>query len=207
MSANGKIGPRFVTFLFALLASAFMVATYVVAQPATAQTSTEKIKVVGHIDLKGIHAKQIYLRNRDDRNYLFIQRPHKHAFAIVDVTNPAKPLIIDRAALQTSAGGTVALPAQGSVLAIAVAPEHPSASSEPDVPLPTESIRLVDMSDPAHPQTLKTFDGVTAMVSDDGRKLVYIVNGEGLWIISHHQARSLPLCTSSSEEAPEPSCQ
>lgn len=207
MPANRKIGTRYVTFFVALFASILMAAPYAAAQSGTAQPSTEKVKVVGHIDLQGIHAKQIFLRSRENRNYLYIQRPHKHAFAIVDVTKPDNPVIVERAALQASSGGSVELPPQGSVLAISLTPEHPAAASEPDAPLPTESIKLIDLSDPAHPKTLKTFDGVTALTSDDGRKLVYIVNNEGLWIVSHRQSRPLPLCTTSADEAIMPSCQ
>jgi len=45
------------------------------------------------------------------------------------------------------------------------------------------------------------------MYPDDGRKLVYLVNGEGLWIISHRMLGPLPLCSSESALSPLPDCQ
>lgn len=199
-------GTTFAVFFALLLAAASLAA----AKEPTGQTSTEKISIVGHIDLAEIHVKQIFVRNQGDKNYLYLLRPHKHAFAIVDVTRPDRPSIVERAALPQPSGGTVDLPAPGSVLAISVRPDRPSASSadaDSDLTLPTESVRLMDLADPKHPQTLKTFKNVTSMATDDGRKLVFIANDEGLWIVSHHQSRPLPLCTSDADEAALPSCQ
>jgi hypothetical protein len=58
------------------------------------------------------------------------------------------------------------------------------------------------MSDPKNAKTLKTFKGVTSIYPDDGRTLVYLVNGEGLWIISHRMLRPMPLCTSEDDSVP-----
>lgn len=204
-----KTGTPYSIFLvvFVLVLAA---APFAAVQSANAQSSTETVKIVAHLDLAGIHAKQIFVRNQGDKTYLYLLRPHKHAFAIVDVTRPDRPVIVERAALPQPTGGTVDLPAPGSVLAISVRPDRPSASSadtDAEAPLPTESVRLMDLTDPKHPQTLKTFKNVTSMATDDGRKLVFIANDEGLWIVSHHQSRPLPLCTSDSDEAAFPSCQ
>jgi hypothetical protein len=75
------------------------------------------------------------------------------------------------------------------------------------VVLPTETVRLVDLSDPKHPKTLKTFTGVTSMLPDDSRKLIYIVNSEGLWLVRHRQSRPMPMCTSADSLIQDPNCQ
>jgi hypothetical protein len=46
--------------------------------------------------------------------------------------------------------------------------------------LPTETIQFVDMSDPKNAKNVKTFEGVTSVYPDDGRKLVYLTNGDGI---------------------------
>lgn len=210
---SDQTGPRITPlFVFASLLAFAAAAPYASAKSHKSnaqQASTEKIKIVAHLDLPGIHVKQMFVRNTDDHNYLYLERPHKHAFAVVDVTRPSHPSLIDRAVLPSAPGGSVNLPAQGSVLAISVRPDQPpAADSDASVPpLPTESIRLVDMSDPKHPVVLKTFENVTSIATDDGRKLVYIVNNEGLWIVSHHQERPLPLCSSDADIAALPSCE
>jgi hypothetical protein len=58
----------------------------------------------------------------------------------------------------------------------------------------------MDMSDPKNPRTAKTFTGVTSMFSEDGRHLIYLANGEGLWVVKHSMSHRLPFCTSESEE-------
>ena len=110
-------------------------------------------------------------------------------FTVVDVTDPEKPKIVDRVA----PGGK--LTEVGSGLAIAVQSEQ---SGEATVP--TQTIKLMDMSDPKNPRVVRTFTGVTGMYSEDDRHLIYITNGEGLWVVKHSQSHRLPLCTSESEE-------
>jgi hypothetical protein len=58
----------------------------------------------------------------------------------------------------------------------------------------------MDMSDPKNPRTAKTFTGVTSMYSEDGRHLIYLANGEALWVVKHSISDRLPFCTSESEE-------
>jgi len=78
--------------------------------------------------------------------------------------------------------------------------------------LRTESIRVLDLSDPRNPRTLQTFDGVTKVLAEDTRNLIYITNGEGLWVLRHNPAqeskkRSLPPCDSESVFSPIVDCQ
>jgi hypothetical protein len=180
-------------------------------QPPRAPQTPVQVSVAGHLELQGIRVKHIFVQHRGSKYYLFLRRTDKNAFVIVDVTNPGKPVVADRNALPEPAGGNVDLPEPGSALAMAFVPESApaagGAAGKPADSLPTETVRLIDLADPRHPKTLKTFNKVTSVASDDGRKLVFLVNDEGLWIISHHRNRPLPLCTSESEIEPLPDCQ
>jgi hypothetical protein len=159
-----------------------------------------------------MQVKQIFVQQRSGKSYLLLRRADQNAFAIVNVSDPAKPLLAARDVLREPTGAEVDLPGPGSALAIAFVPERksaPAASATPAsaITLPTESIRLIDLTDPQHPKTVKIFNGVTSVASDDGRKLVFLVNNEGLWIVSHHRNRPLPMCTSESAIGPLPDCQ
>jgi hypothetical protein len=163
----------------------------------------EHIRVLGHLPLEGIHVNQMFIQQRGDKTYLYLHRPNAQAYALVDVTKPDNPTLINRADIK---GGFVEGTASGSVLAINVTPENGSNQGSVST-LPTETVHFLDMSDPKNPKSVKSFQGVTAVYPDDSRKLVYLVNNEGLWIVSHRMTHPLPLCNSESALTPEPDCQ
>lgn len=168
----------------------------------------ESVKVVGHLPLDGMHVNQMFVQQRASKFYLYLHRPMKDAFALVDVTHPEKPVLLSRDALKEKPQSQLQPPASGSVLALSVTPEESASRAAPaSLQLPTETVQLVDMSNPKSPKSVKTFKGVTSEYPDDARKLVYLVNGEGLWIIRHRMARPLPLCSSEDALNPLPDCQ
>ena len=114
-------------------------------------------------------------------------------------TTAAKPVLLDRNALPEPTGGNNGLPPSGSALAIAFVPDRRSgstaaASAPCAANLLTETVRLIDPSDPQHPKTVRTFEGVTSVALDDSRKLVFLANNGGLWIVSHRE-HTLPVCS------------
>ena len=54
-------------------------------------------------------------------------------------------------------------------------------SSDP----PTQFVKLLDLSDPSRPRTLKTYAGVTSVSLDNRRNIIYLANHDGLWILYH----------------------
>ena len=163
------------------------------------QHSQEQVNVAGHLYLQGMPVKQILQQQRGEKGYLFLRRADNNAFAIVDVTNAAKPVLLDRNALPEPTGGNISLPPTGSALAIAFVPDRRSGSTAAApapgaANLPTETVRLIDLSDPRHPNTVRTFEGVTSVAIDESRKLVFLANNGGLWILSHREL-TLPVCS------------
>ena len=194
----------------ASMVSVLTFACSVQARPPRAVQTPEQIRVAGHLDLQGIQVKQMFLQERDDKRYLFLRRADQNAFAIVDVTNPTRPVLADTSALQELANESVELPSPGSTLAIVFAPEPrttPANSGTLASDVTLMNVRLIDLSDPREPKTIKAFHGVTSVASDEGRELVFLANNEGLWIVSHHQNRPLPMCTSESAIEALPNCQ
>ena len=194
-------------FLFVFLA----VAAQAAPQSNEAQ-SVEKARVVGRLALPGIHVNQMFVQHNAKKIYLYLHRPNRRAFAVVDVTRPEKPVLLDSAALQGPSRVEVA--GSSVTLGIATSPESPASGAQANVAggtapasLPTETVKILDLRDPAHPKTLETFKGVTSMLPDDDRMLIYIVNGEGLSIVRHWQTHPMPFCTSEDALIQDPNCQ
>jgi len=188
------------------------------AATALAQSSPEQqqVKVVAHLDLSGMHVNGMFVQRHDGKYFLYLHRPIKQAFAVVDVTKPNKPLLVDRATLTDAPHERVEVNSLNPSLAISVSQDDRAAAASskanpagdpPAITIPSETVRLVDLSDPKQPKTLKSFSGVTSFLPDDSRRLIYIVNQEGLWIISHRQTRPMPFCTSADALTQEPNCQ
>jgi hypothetical protein len=168
---------------------------------------TEHIRVVGHLPLQNMQVNQMFVQQRGSKYYLFLHRPTKQAYAVVDVTKPENPMLTTRDTLKEASGTQVADTAPGSAFAIAVTPENAPENESAAAPLHSETVQFVDMSNPKSAKTVKIFKGVTSIYPDDSRKLVYLVNGDGLWIVSHNMTHPLPLCNSESALTPEPDCQ
>ena len=179
------------------------------ARTASSESRKEHVDEVAHLPLDGMHVNQMFVERLDNNKvYLYLQRPTKEALAVVDVTNPDKPVLLSRDALQETAGSQVQPPAAGSALAIAFIPERSPAYLSPATePLPTQTVQFLDMSDPKNVKSVRTITGVTSVYADDGRNLVYLVNGEGLWIVRHYMPPAEHLCGSGDALNPLPNCQ
>jgi hypothetical protein len=176
----------------------------------------EHVKVVAHIELPEMHVNGMFVQHRDKKDFLYLHRPTKQAFAVVDVTKPEKPALVERATLSEPPHAHVEVNPTEPLLAISVTPEDnpagrtasaTSGGAPSSLVLPTETVKLLNLTDPKHPKTLKTFTGVTSYLPDDSRRLIYIVNQEGLWVVSHRQTRPMPFCTSADALTQEPNCQ
>ena len=171
-----------------------------------AEKANVHVDEVAHLPLDGMHVDRMFVeRLENNKVYLYLQRPAKEAFAVVDVTNPDKPVLLSGDALHEPTGSEVQPPAAGSVLAIAFIPE--GSASLATEPLPTETVQFLDMSDPENVKSVRTIAGVTSVYADDARELVYLANGEGLWILSHSMPPAVHECGSGDALNPIPNCQ
>lgn len=151
------------------------------------QSGHEEIRVMAKLPLKDMKVNEIISQDWEGKNYLYLHQPREDTYAMVDVTNPEKPALVSRSAFKISAPEG---PVGASPLAISTLREGSQVPAE----LPTQTVNFWDISNPTNPKTIKTFKGVTSMYPDDARKLVYLVNDEGLWIVKHRNLRPVPLC-------------
>jgi len=119
---------------------------------------------------------------------------------VIDVSRPERPSLLKRAAQSNQAtSGNVQMVSPD--VAIAETPERkPDAVSSSKHP--TETVRVLDLSDPRNPKTLQEFGEVTSILPDGNHGLIYLTNNEGLWILRYNRmgmlepARKKPPCDS-----------
>jgi len=157
--------------------------------PATKPTDLPAT-VIAHLPLPQATGNQMLLQKEDDaKQYLYVQQAAKQGFMIVDVTKPEKPSLLKRTAEsnQATAGN---LEMVSPDVAIAEAPEKtPGTLTSSNHP--TETVRVLDLSDPRNPKVLETFNKVTSILPDGGHSLIYVTNNEGLWILRYNRPAML----------------
>src|SRR5579863_8304917 len=167
--------------------------------------------VIAHLPLPQATGNQMLLQKEAGKTYLYVQQASKQGFMIVDVSKPDKPNLLKRTAeaSQATAGN---LEMVSPAVAIAEAPEKKPTTLTSSAH-PTETVRVLDLSDPRNPKTLQEFNGVTSVLPDGGHGLIYLTNNEGLWVLRYSHpsllepAKKKRPCDSESEiEAMPPDC-
>ena len=164
------------------------------AQQKDQKKSGEEVQVLANLPLPDMKVNQMFVKEWNNKTYLYLHQPKEDTYALVDVTKPEKPTLVNRDAVK---GNAPEGPVADSPLAITTTKEEGSAKAVAE--LPTQTVNFVDLSNPKDQKNVKTFKGVTSMYSDDVNKLVYLVNAEGLWIVRHRNARALPVCPDSGQ--------
>lgn len=145
---------------------------------------SKKPEIVAHIPLNSVPTVQMLLRMNDrGRIYLYTLHPAGEAVSMVDVTDATRPALMPEPANadQTSYRKVQII---GTNTALVDISAQPTTDSNP---LPARTIGLLDISDPSEPHVTLHFAGVTAVCRDSVRSLLFIANGDGLWIVRHYE--------------------
>jgi len=145
--------------------------------------------VIAHLPLPQTTGNQMLLQKEEGKQYLYVQQASKQGFMVVDVSKPEKPNLLKRTAQpnQATAGDLeMVTPNVGIAEAPDKKPTTITSSSHP-----TETVRVLDLSDPRNPKILQEFSGVTSLLPDGGHGLIYLTNNEGLWILRYSRAALL----------------
>ncbi|MGA7220376.1 MAG: hypothetical protein WBX38_18820 [Candidatus Sulfotelmatobacter sp.] len=168
--------------------------------------------VIAHLPMPQATGSQMLLQKENGRQYLYVQQAAKQGFMVVDVSKPEQPSLLKRAAESNQAtSGNLEMVSPN--VAIAQAPEKTPATLSSSAHA-TETVRVLDLSDPKNPKTLETFNKVTSILPDGGHGLIYLTNNDGLWILRYNRpsliepAKKKPVCDSEAEiQAMPPDCQ
>ena len=135
-------------------------------------------QIVAHIAFSGLSAVDMAMQEQvGDKRYLYVQHSRDEGISVVDITEPAKPKIVrvipwpdPAVSSRMNVSGDLALITERDV------PPANAATSKDD-------LVLWDLSNPATPQVVKKFSGVVRFLLDS-HNFVYVLNSEGLWVIS-----------------------
>src|SRR5580704_1412623 len=171
---------------FSILALAGAIALPVAAQakdkkakPA-AQDPQDSIEVVGHIPATGGPIPRFMATQHYSSYYLYAEHQTGQGVTMIDVTKADRPAVLaDIPAVPGSSDSLTVV--AGAAALVTSAPASAAAPS-------TQTIRIMDFSDPQHPKLVREFSGVTATSRDDRRNLIFVANGEGIWILRQHLA-------------------
>lgn len=172
-------------------------ATVMIVAPACTSANTKTkpaevpAKVIGHLALQEASGNEMLLQTKGDKHYLYVQEASKQGFTVIDVTKPESPSLVNRSASSNDAtAGKLEL--VGPDVGLAEVADKGAKGVIRSTENPTETVKILDLSDPAHPKLLQTFTGVTSMLPDGARGLVYLTNNEGLWILKYTKAGLTP---------------
>jgi hypothetical protein len=124
-------------------------------------------RVIAHLPLSG-GIRQMFLQQEGKRQFLYVQQPPQQGVTVIDITKPERLKVVSQVPLEN-------LTMVGSGLAISETPENSAtvgaslATGNGEGPHGSgvvESVRVLDVSDPAHPRTVQNFDGVTSILQD-----------------------------------------
>jgi hypothetical protein len=164
-------------------------------------------KVIAHLPLSG-GIRQMFLQQEGKRQFLYVQQPLQQGVTVIDVTKPERLKVVSQLPLEN-------LTTVSFGLAIFETPENSAtvgaslATGNAEGPHGSgvlESVRVLDVSDPAHPRAVQNFDGVSSILQDSAQNLFYVANGDGVWIVSHQQVLRRHECSSSDAISPMPNC-
>jgi hypothetical protein len=141
-----------------------------------APDAKDEIEVVGHVPLTGGPVKRFLSTQHYSSYYLYAERENGGNVTLIDITKTNQPAV-----LADMASGNLTMVA-GTAAVVGSEPAVSNASQAP------QSIKVMDFSDPQNPKVAREFTGVTAMSRDDQRGLIFVANGDGIWILQRRFA-------------------
>lgn len=143
----------------------------------TASSPKDEIEVAGHIAVAGGPVRSFLTTQHYSSFYLYAQRDASNTVTLIDVTKTDQPAILG----EIASASTLAVVAGTSALAVSEpAPQGAVPASQ--------TIRIMDYSDPKNPKVAREFTGVTAVSRDESRGLIFVANADGIWILRKHFA-------------------
>jgi hypothetical protein len=142
----------------------------------------DEIEVVGHIPLTDGPVTRFLATQHFSNYYLYAEHGAGGKVTLIDLSKTGQPYVLGDVSY-ASAGGSDSLAAVvGTAALVTSAPAIAAPAPAP------QAIKIMDFSDPRNPKIAREFTGVTAMSRDD-RGLIFLANGDGIWILRQHLAQ------------------
>jgi hypothetical protein len=174
-------GSRFVKFnstAMAVLATLLLVSGGAWAKDHKPKGSDSQARVVAHIPFTGLSAIDMTMLNKgNDKVYLYVQHSQFQGISIIDISKPG----------QAKALGLIPWPDPAKSSKMNVTGDLAVIAETGTVPMPGSSsngdLVLWDLSNPAAPRVVQRFSGVVKWLQDE-RNFIYVLNDDGLWVVS-----------------------
>jgi hypothetical protein len=142
----------------------------------------DQIKVVGHIPVPGDPITSFVVTQHYSQYYLYAEHQGGKDVTLIDITNTAHPVVLSDVKYPSGEGSASLFAVSGTAALITE-----GQSSSQAVPA-SQTIRIMDLSDPQHPAVAREFLGVTAISRDAQRGLIFLANADGVWILQQSLA-------------------
>jgi hypothetical protein len=148
------------------------------AKESKGKKSSTGGQVVAHISFSGLSAVDMTLqRQSEEKRYLYVQHGREEGVSIIDITDPANAKVVrtipwpnPHVSNRMNVLGDVAIIRETDGLSVG-----PTGSKD--------DVVLWDLTNPAAPKEVQKFSGVVKVL-EDGHNFIYLLNSEGLWVIS-----------------------
>jgi hypothetical protein len=173
----------------ALLSAVLLVSGGASAKERKTKRSDNQAHVVAHISFSGLSAVDMTMQRKvNDKYYLYVQHSKDQGISIVDISKPDQPKAVAVVQWPDPAASN-RMNVTGDLAIIAETNVQRRSNSNDD-------LVLWDLSNPAVPRVVQKFEGVVKWLQDE-RDFIYVLNAEGLWVVSNPENR--PKQTESSD--------
>lgn len=161
----------------ALITALLLIAADASAKDHKTKRDDNQAHVVAHIPFSGLSAVDMTLQRKpDDKYFLYVQHDREQGISVIDVAKPAQAKLIGVNPWPDPAmSGRMNLAGGLAIVAESEAPAVRKGS--------TDDVVLWDMTNPTSPRVVQRFSGVIKWLEDE-RSFLYVLNGDGLWVIS-----------------------
>lgn len=140
----------------------------------------DRIEVIGHFPLAHSPVERLLSTQHYSRYYLYAEQADGKV-TVMDITDAKAPSLVANVADPAGQKSDTLLALAGTVALVGSA----TAAQSEEAP---QTVRIMNLSDSSHPRVAREFAGVTAMGHDGQRGLVFLANGDGVWILKEHFA-------------------
>ena len=165
-------------FNLAVLTTVFLVSGGASAKNHKVTTSDGQADVVAHISFPGLSAVDMAMQKKvNDKYYLYVQHSKDQGISIIDISKPAQPKTVGVIPWPDPAVSS-RMNVTGDLAIIAGTADRPMRGNTSN-----DDLVLWDLSNPAAPRVVQKFSGVVKWLQDE-RNFIYVLNGDGLWVVS-----------------------
>jgi hypothetical protein len=148
-------------------------------KPKQDNSSQDQIIVLAHIPASGGPITRFIPTQHYGHSYVYAEHESGKNLTVIDLSKPGKPTVLADVTYPDAATVGNVVSATGTAALVSDTPEAAR-------PLPSETIRIMNFSDPLHPTVAQEFKGVTATSRGAQPGLILLANPDGIWILQQH---------------------